>query len=200
MRHRLGGNRLNRHQSLRKATIRDIAKAALIQERICTTKTKAKEARKLIDRLITLGKRGTLACKRRAYAILCDHGLVSTLFTETAPRFKNRIGGYTRIINLGIRRGDNAQLALLELTEKKEIVVTKPKSTAAAKKEDLKPVEPKTLEKETVKEPSKEPKEHIKEQPKKEFKKPPVKVPGKLGKGFVSGIRQMFQKKSPGEK
>lgn len=135
MRHGIAGNTLSRNSSLRRATVRDLAKATLIQQRICTTEARAKEARKLVDNLITLGKKGALADKRRAFAILCDHQAVSDLFNKTASRFKNRIGGYTRIIRLGKRRGDNAQLAFLELTEKEEVVVSKPKSTAVARKE-----------------------------------------------------------------
>jgi len=138
MRHRIAGNKLNRNQSLRKATVRDIAKATLIQQRVCTTKAKAKEARKLVDKLITLGKKGTLADRRRAFAILCDHQLVSNLFNKTSSRFKNRVGGYTRLIPLGHRKGDNAQLSFLELTEKEVIIVSQPKTTASAKEEELK--------------------------------------------------------------
>src|SRR5208282_4762250 len=99
MRHAKAGNRLSRNQSLRKATVRDLAKATLLQERICTTRAKAKEARKMVEKLITLGKKNTLAARRRAFAILCDHHIVSQLFLKTAPRFKNRNGGYTRMIS-----------------------------------------------------------------------------------------------------
>ena len=133
MRHAYAGNRLSRNQSLRKATVRDMAKAVLVQERICTTRAKAKEARKLIDKLITLGKKDTLAARRRAFAILCDHGLVSRLFTTTAPRFKSRNGGYTRIIPYMQRMGDNAELAFLELTEKSRTIITGLKRTKAEK-------------------------------------------------------------------
>ena len=125
MRHKSGYNRLGRQQSLRKATVRDIAKATLLKERISTTKAKAKEARKLVEKLITLGKKGTLADKRRAFAILCDHKIVSDLFSKTSPRFKSRVGGYTRIIPCGNRRGDNAHMVLLELTEKSPEAVEK---------------------------------------------------------------------------
>jgi len=128
MRHGLAGNKLGRSSSLRKATVRDIAKATLLHQRICTTKAKAKEARKLVERLITLGKKGTLAGRRKAFSILCDHKLVSSLFTNISPRFKNRAGGYTRIIPLAkVRRGDNAVLAFLELTEKDKTIVSKAK-------------------------------------------------------------------------
>jgi len=138
MRHGISGKKLGRSSSWRKATVRDIAKATLVHERVCTTLTKAKEARKLVDRLVTLGKKGTLAHSRKAFSILCDHKIVSNLFSETAPRFRNRVGGYTRIIPLSVRRGDNAQLAYLELTEKKKIIVSKTKSSATSKKDDLK--------------------------------------------------------------
>lgn len=127
MRHGKSGNRLSRNQTLRKATVRDMARAILVEERIFTTKAKAKEGRKLIEKLITLGKKGTLADKRRAFAILCDHRMVSDLFDKTAPRFKNRMGGYTRIIPFGNRRGDNAEMVYLELTEKSRSIITKVK-------------------------------------------------------------------------
>jgi len=133
MRHGLSGNRLSRNRSLRKATLRDMAKAIFLQERICTTRAKAKEARKLIEKLITLGKKDTLAARRHAFAILCDHAEVSQLFTNIAPRFKSRTGGYTRIIPYIQRAGDNAELAFLELTEKSKEIITNQKKTKADK-------------------------------------------------------------------
>lgn len=133
MRHAKAGNRLSRNQSLRKATLRDMARAVLAQERICTTRAKAKEARKLIEKLITLGKKDTLAARRRAFAILCDHTIVTQLFKTTAPRFKARNGGYTRIIPYMQRGGDNAELAFLELTEKSREIITGLKKTKAQK-------------------------------------------------------------------
>ena len=133
MRHRKSGNRLSRNQSLRKATLRDMAKAVFLQERICTTRAKAKEARKLIEKLITLGKKDTLTARRRAFAILCDHTEVSQLFSKVAPRFKSRKGGYTRIIPYIQRGGDNAELAFLELTEKTREIITNQKRVKAVK-------------------------------------------------------------------
>ncbi|MDE1919835.1 MAG: 50S ribosomal protein L17 [Candidatus Omnitrophica bacterium] len=133
MRHAKEGNRLSRNKSLRKATLRDMARAVLVQERICTTRAKAKEARKLIEKLITLGKKDTLAARRRAFAVLCDHALVSRLFKETAPRFMSRQGGYTRIIPYMQRGGDNAALAFLELTEKAKEIITGLKRVKAVK-------------------------------------------------------------------
>lgn len=204
MRHGIAGNKLSRNSSLRKATIRDIAKATIIRQRICTTQAKAKEARKLVDKLITLGKRGELADKRRAFAILCDHKLVSNLFTKTSPRFKDRNGGYTRIIPLGNRRGDNARLAYLELTEKEKIIVSKPKSSAAVKAKDLAAVP--EVKEEAKKETGKikevkdiEPKEH---HSKKDVQKPKstavTKDKDKKTTKF-SGIRKMFNRKSSGK-
>ena len=122
MRHKILSKTLNRQPSHRKATVRDLAKATLIHQRIKTTKAKAKEARKLVDKLITLAKKGTLADKRRAFSILCDHKLVSHLFNTTVISFKEKLGGYTRIIKLGNRRGDNAEIVFLELTEKSVVI------------------------------------------------------------------------------
>lgn len=137
MRHKIAGNRLGRNSKWREATVRDIAKATLIQQRVKTTEAKAREARKLVDRLITLGKKGTLAHKRRAFSILCDHKLVSELFKTIAVRFGQRNGGYTRLIKLATnRRGDNAKLVFLELTEQEHLPVTsgkKDKKTVSKK-------------------------------------------------------------------
>lgn len=121
MRHGIAGNKLGRNKKWREATLRDLARAVIKVECIKTTRAKAVEARKLVDHLITLGKKNTLAAKRMAFAILIDHGLVSLLFNTIAPRFKNRQGGYTRIIKFAVNRhGDNAEMALLELTERSE--------------------------------------------------------------------------------
>lgn len=205
MRHGIAGNKLSRNSSLRKATVRDIAKATIIKQRICTTRAKAKEARKLVDKLITLGKKGALADKRRAFAILCDHKLVSSLFSKTSPRFKNRVGGYTRIIPLGNRRGDNAQLVFLELTEKEEIIISKPKSTAAAKTKDLEAVQSKEKsEKTTEKLRAKDVSDaEIKESVSKKDILKPTKVVVSKDKEKPStkfaGIRKMFNRKSSGK-
>ena len=188
MRHGISGNKLGRNSSLRKATIRDIAKATLIQERICTTKAKAKEARKLVDRLITLGKKGSLSDKRRAFAVLCSHKLVKELFDKTAPRFKTRNGGYTRIITVGLRRGDNSQMAFLELTEKSEVVISKAKTTATAKKKD------KTAEEAQKKETEKK-KASVAKTKKEETSEVPRATKGKDKKGVAGGIKKMFNRK-----
>ncbi|HBG60996.1 MAG: 50S ribosomal protein L17 [Omnitrophica WOR_2 bacterium GWF2_38_59] len=206
MRHGISGNRLSRNSSLRKATMRDIAKAALLKDRISTTKAKAKEARKLVDKLITMGKKGTLAEKRRAYAVLCNHRLVSALFSDIAPRFKERQGGYTRIIPIGTRKGDNAELVFLELTEKKAIVVSKPKVKASSKTK-VEKVAPEQAEvitkthkalKVPLKDEANEPLKK-KDQLKVEIKKGvDGKEKDKSTQRF-SGIRKMFNKKSSGK-
>lgn len=193
MRHAIAGNRLGRNSSLRKATVRDLAKATIIHQRITTTKAKAKEASKLIDQLITLAKKGTLSHKRKAFAILCDHQLVSRLFNEVAARFMLRKGGYTRIIHLAEnRRGDNAQMVFLELTEKDEKALQAKK--AKAEKRKSKPKE-KTEEGpgEVVEEkkPSAE-KMHAK-------KRLPDAEQGKPEKKGMSGIKKIFQRKVGGE-
>jgi large subunit ribosomal protein L17 len=123
MRHGLSGNKFGRNQKLRQATVRDLAKALLTHESIQTTQAKALEARKLVEKLITKGKKNTLAAKRQAFAILCDHNLVSRLFNVVAPLFATRHGGYTRILKFALNRpGDNARMVLLELTEKSPVL------------------------------------------------------------------------------
>ena len=209
MRHAMAGNRLNRNSSLRKATVRDLAKATLVEQRICTTKAKAKEARKLVEKLITLGKRGTLADRRRAFAILCDHRVVSELFEKTAPRFRERNGGYTRIISLSLRRGDKAQLAYLELTEKDAAFVSKAMSSATSKVKELNAAVPGT--KEVRQSRTKEKDESAEAQPETKtptekpgkskpfFTKPPTTEKGKPGKQIMGGIKKMFQRKTGSE-
>jgi large subunit ribosomal protein L17 len=131
MRHGVKDNKFGRNQKLRQATVRDLARATLKHERITTTHAKAIGARMLVDKLITLGKKDTLAAKRAAFAILIDHELVSTLFKKIAPRFKDRQGGYTRLIKYAVnRQGDNAQMTLLELTER-EVKAQAPASEKA---------------------------------------------------------------------
>ena len=197
MRHARGGNKLSRQRSWRKATVRDIAKATLINQRISTTKAKAKEGRRLVERLITLGKKGTLTARRQAFSVLCDHQVVSDLFNKTAPRFKNRIGGYTRIIPYFNRRGDNAQMVFLELTEI-EIMQPKPKPVqtedAAKKKAKVVKTQVSVVEKDETKKAEtkkiEEKKPSVKlETPKSEIKK--VEPP----RGGFLGFKNLFKKK-----
>jgi large subunit ribosomal protein L17 len=115
MRHLKSGRQLSRNSSHRWALIRNLITALLREEKIRTTDPKAKELRRWVDRVITLGKRGTLHARRQALSIVRDKAVVRKLFDTIGPRFKDRPGGYTRIIKLGIRRGDAAQMAVIEL-------------------------------------------------------------------------------------
>jgi large subunit ribosomal protein L17 len=115
MRHLKAGRQLSRNSAHRWALMRNLITALLREEKIQTTDPKAKELRRWADRVITLGKRGNLHARRQALGIVQDKAVVRKLFDTIAPRFKDRPGGYTRIIKLGIRRGDAAQMALIEL-------------------------------------------------------------------------------------
>ena len=111
--------------------MRSFIDATVIQQYLASSRRDGQELLpQLVDKLITLGKKGLLAHKRRAFAILCDHKLVSELFDKTAVRFGSRNGGYTRIIKLATnRKGDNAKLVFLELTEREQIALTDDKKT-----------------------------------------------------------------------
>ncbi len=137
MRHRMAGRPLGRNSSHRRALFRALVTALFEHERIETTLPKAKEIRGYAERMITLAKRGDLAARRRALAFICKESVVKTLFTDIAPRFADRQGGYTRCLQTRRRLGDGAAMAILELTELKPKVVTaaKPEKGKAAKKE-----------------------------------------------------------------
>ena len=115
MRHLKSGRQLSRNSSHRWALMRNLITALLREEKIQTTDPKAKELRRWVERVITLGKRGDLHARRQAAAIIFDKAVVKKLFDTIGPRFKDRPGGFTRIIKLGIRHGDAAQMALIEL-------------------------------------------------------------------------------------
>jgi large subunit ribosomal protein L17 len=97
---------------------RNMVTSMLLQEQLHTTDAKAKELRRWVDRMITLGKRGTLHARRQAASLVRSRRAVKKLFDEIAPRFQSRPGGYTRITKIGPRRGDNAPISLIELTER----------------------------------------------------------------------------------
>jgi large subunit ribosomal protein L17 len=115
MRHLKSGRKLNRTSSHRWALMRNLITSLLRDERIQTTDPKAKEVRRWADRVITLGKQGSLHARRQALGIVCDKAIVHKLFDTLAPRFKDRPGGYTRIIKIRRRRGDAAPISLIEL-------------------------------------------------------------------------------------
>jgi len=118
MRHRLSGRKLNRTASHRKALFANMAAALLKHEQITTTLPKAKELRPVVEKLITLGKKGGLSARRRAMAVLRDEAVTSKLFATIAPRYSERAGGYTRVLQNGFRHGDMAPLAVIELVDR----------------------------------------------------------------------------------
>jgi large subunit ribosomal protein L17 len=117
MRHRKGGRKLNRSSSHRKALMRNMVTSLLDRERIETTDAKAKELRGLADRMITLGKRGDLHARRQALSVIRSKEVTAKLFDELAGRFRDRPGGYTRVIKVGNRVGDAAPVSIIELVE-----------------------------------------------------------------------------------
>ena len=124
MRHRNGLRKLNRTSSHRQAMLRNMANSLLRHEVIKTTVPKAKELRKVVEPLITLGKKPSLANRRLAFDRLRDREIVVKLFDEIGPRFATRNGGYLRILKCGFRDGDNAPMALVSLLDQPEVVET----------------------------------------------------------------------------
>ncbi len=118
MRHRVEGRKFGREADHRKALLNNLVKELVRHERIVTTHAKAKEARRLFERVVTYGKRGEVHHRRLAYKILADRTLVKKVFDELAPRYENRNGGYTRIMQKGHRRGDNAPMAIIEVVDR----------------------------------------------------------------------------------
>ncbi len=118
MRHRKAGRKLNRNSSHRKALLKNLAIALIEQDIIRTTLPKAKELRKVIEPLITLGKEDTVANRRLAFSRLRSDAAVAKLFTEISVNSKDRKGGYTRIIKAGFRPGDKADMAYIELVDR----------------------------------------------------------------------------------
>ena len=119
MRHRLSGRKLNRTSAHRKAMFRNMSVALLKHEQIKTTLPKAKELRAVVDRLITLGKRGTLHTRRQALSRLNNDPIITDkLFTTLAERYADREGGYTRVLKAGFRYGDNSPMAMIELVDR----------------------------------------------------------------------------------
>ncbi len=186
MRHAKHSYSLNKSYSLRKALVNSMARNLIKYQSIKTTQNRAKAAQQVVEKLITMGKEGSLAKKRMAYEILGEHRLVSLLFNDIAPRFKDRTGGFTRILKLGKRRGDDAKLVVFELTEIKVKEKNKPEKGAPAAAEENKP------------EPLKE-KAGTEEKTNTESQvteKVTEKYPGhkKPAKKFLGGIRNIFKK------
>ncbi len=176
MRHKNKKLQLSRFTSWHKATLNSLARNIVIHQSIRTTLSRAKAVRPLVEKLISLAKANTLSARRQAFEILGDHLLVSRLFKETGPLFEKRKSGFTRIISLAKRRGDNASLVVFELTEKK---IKEKKKKVKAK--DIHPHEHEV--KEEVAQPA--------EKPEVERKIEKEKKPNKK---FLGGIRNIFKK------
>ena len=115
MRHRKGGFKLQRGPSARRALLRGLTTNVILRDRVVTTVTKAKAVKPVVEKMITLAKRDTLHSRRQAAAFLNTPGAVKKLFDTLGPRYAQRNGGYTRVVRLGPRKGDGAELALIEL-------------------------------------------------------------------------------------
>jgi large subunit ribosomal protein L17 len=120
MRHRKSGRKLNRTPSHRSALLASLATALIKHEQIATTLPKAKELRRVTDRLITLAKRGDLHARRLAFSRIRDDAMVAKLFETLRPRYADRPGGYTRVLKAGFRYGDSAPMAVIELVDRDE--------------------------------------------------------------------------------
>lgn len=118
MRHGLSGRKLNRTSTHRKAMFSNMAAALIKHEQIKTTLPKAKELRPIAEKLVTLGKKGGLHNRRRAFAMLRDDAMVAKLFDALADRYKDRSGGYTRVLKAGFRYGDSAPMAFIEFVDR----------------------------------------------------------------------------------
>ena len=132
MRHQKSGRKLNRTSSHREAMFRNMAVSLLRHEQLVTTLPKAKELRRVAEPLITLAKSATLANRRLAYSRLRDREMVGKLFDDLGRRFKDRPGGYLRILKTGLRRGDAAPMALVQLTERQAVASTAEPTAAEA--------------------------------------------------------------------
>lgn len=185
--------RLSRSAPERDALFRNLIRGLFTHQRIETTIAKAKEVRRLADRLITRGKKDGLHSRRLVFAILHDRDLTTKLFKEIAPLFKNRNGGYTRIIRSGTRKGDGAQLGILELTEKKIVALkVKPKKEKVVKEKPSPEME-KVVPKGVTPPPAEKPKEvpHEKHIPSKKEKE--IKPTKKAPTGFLGTLRKFFK-------
>ena len=184
MRHRKKGNHLGRTASHKKALMRNLAAQVFEHKEIRTTVAKAKELRGYVERLITYGKKGTLHHRRLAFQFLQNKEAVHTLFNEIAPIYEDRAGGYTRIIRLGNRKGDNAELSIFQLVGFEKVQTKKEEKKKQAKKEvketikeekKAKAVEEEKIkkllaEKEKVEPETEVKKEEVKEEPETEAK------------------------------
>ena len=133
MRHRVGGFKLGRNTSHRRALLRNLVTSVILNDRIQTTITKAKASRPLVEKMVTLGKNGSVHARRQALAYLMTPESVDRLFATVAPRYATRNGGYTRIVRLGVRQGDSAEMAFIELLDAEQQLTEKANKRAEAR-------------------------------------------------------------------
>jgi large subunit ribosomal protein L17 len=176
MRHLKAGRKLNRTSAHRKALFRNMVTALIDNERIRTTLAKAKELRGKVERTITLGKKGTLHARRNALKLVADRDSLSKIFGPLAERYANRPGGYTRVIKLGNRLGDDAPMAFIELVDREVDTSVKDKKKEAGENK-----------KETKNE-------------KTPSKKPEIKATAKITKDEKKTIEKADSKKTPKDK
>ena len=204
MRHHKGNKKLGMQTSHRKAMLRNMARSLIKFEKIETTSRRAKEVRRVVERLITLSKTDSVASRRRAYDVLSDRDLVMRLFKDIAPLFNARKSGYTRIIPLGFRRGDGAQMVILELTERKIIEklpkkkkekkqAEEPKIEKAAEEKHEKATEVKHKEEPKIKTVPKSKPTLAEEKSREKAKSEDKKVAG--SQNFMKNIRGLFRKR-----
>lgn len=137
MYHGKAGRKLGRTSSHREAMFRNMVTSVIKHERIRTTDTRAKELKKLAEKMVTLGKKGSLHARRQALAVVRDKEMVGKLFGELSERYRNRAGGYTRIVKTGYRYGDNAPVSILEfIPDEKKKEKAKPKAKAKSKSKE----------------------------------------------------------------
>lgn len=176
MRHATRSQRLSRSSDQREALVDGLVQNLILHGQIMTTHARAKEAQRLADRLVSLGKEGSIASRRRAFRVLQDRTLVKRLFADIAPRFVDTPSGYTRVLRLAVRRGDGAQRSLLAFSRLPAIQPTAP----AAPQPQPAPKAPKA--------PAPAPRP-VPPKAEKEVQKP---------KGFLGGLRRLWTRKKPG--
>lgn len=204
MRHRKQRSKLSMQTARRDATVRNMIKSLILHQRIKMTLGRAKVVRRLAEHVIHIAKEDTVFARRRVYDILTDRDLVMKLFKEVAPLSKNRVGGYTRILTIGTRRGDGAQMAFLELTDKKIIEkLSKKKSKAkTAKTEEIESSKAKAQDekREEKKDESKvkhisKAKPTLEEEKTREKARSEEKRMADKKQGFMKNIRGLFRKR-----
>jgi len=196
MRHGKAGKKLGRTPSHRRAMFRNMVTSLLKHERIVTTEVKAKEIGRLTEKMITLGKRGDLHARRQAVAFIRSNEVVKRLFSEYAQRYASREGGYTRVLKLEPRAGDNAPMALVELVDRP---ITEPKEKKEAKvKKETKPKKETKAKKEPKDKSPKAKEKKAEEKAEKEEAKPKKKAPAK--KAATKEDTEAKPKKAPAKK